>query len=103
MVISFAVTKTSPIITNALRENVEGRGERRETTEGKSRDGLRTEGECQSLGNLSSLPPLIRVKNVLPSVYRSLTPTSEKKRWCKGKREGKVYVRVCVCVYAGVP
>ena len=38
----------------------------------------------QSLEKLSSLSPLISVKNTLPSLYRSLTPTSEKKRWSTG-------------------
>lgn len=92
MVISFAVTKTSPIITNALRERKasEGRAERWKTEEGKRRDGLRKESDCQSLEKLSSLPPLIRVKNTLPSLYRSLTPTSEKKRWSTGGGEKKV-------------
>lgn len=64
------------------------RGERWETGEGKRRDGLRKESECQSLEKLSSLLPLIRVKNTLPSLYRSLTPTSEKKRWSMGGMGG---------------
>lgn len=58
---------------------------------GRGRDGLRKESEYQSLEKLSSLPPLIRVKNTLPSLYRSLTPTTEEKRWSTG-RGGKVCV-----------
>lgn len=66
------------------------RGERWEIEEGKRRDGLRKESECQSLEKLSSLPPLIRVKNTLPSLYRSLTPTSEKIKKMKHRRGKKV-------------
>lgn len=63
---------------------------------GRGRDGLRKESEYQSLEKLSSLPPLIRVKNTLPSLYRSLTPTTEEKRWSTGRggAEG-------VCVLGG--
>ena len=63
-----------------MKERRDGRQEERV----RRRDGLRKESECQSLEKLSSLPPLIRVKNTLPSLYRSLTPTSEKKRWSTG-------------------
>lgn len=62
------------------------RGERWETGEGKRRDGLRKESECQSLEKLSSLPPLIRVKNTLPSLYRYLTHQPLKRK--DGAREG---------------